>query len=75
MPKLPPKPYKLKCPKCGFKKIITEDDMAGSNFLLHHCDKCAALMEKTEFNFFEKMLGKDLRRQTNYYRANRKAEK
>ena len=54
-----PKPYKIRCPKCGATKIITIRDLTIDKYILHHCDKCSAKMEKCDFDFFDKMLGKD----------------
>ena len=63
MKTLLPKPYKLRCPRCGATKIVSIKNFSISTFILRHCDDCGAMMEKCDFNFFDKMLGKDQRGQ------------
>jgi DNA-directed RNA polymerase subunit RPC12/RpoP len=54
-----PKPYKLKCPNCGFSKIVKiKSDLLSPTDLINmsdKCPKCSAKMEKKELNIFDKI--------------------
>lgn len=52
-----PKAYKLKCPKCGYQKIIhPKSDVVNPTEMLSVCTKCNIMMKKEDFNFFEKLI-------------------
>ncbi len=55
-----PKPYKLKCTKCGYTKIvkIKSDALDGKDILAMStiCPKCQGAMHRIEMNFLEKTL-------------------
>jgi len=51
-----PKPFKLRCSKCGYKKIIRpKSDVLNPVNLLSVCPKCNDMMTKEELNFLDKL--------------------
>ncbi len=55
-----PRPFKVKCPKCGKTKIIApkSDALLGCEFS-PICEKCNVPMQRCKFDFFDKLLGRD----------------
>jgi Zn finger protein HypA/HybF involved in hydrogenase expression len=54
-----PKPYKLKCQKCGYSKIvkIKSDALTPMDILVMTttCSKCKAEMERVEMGILDKL--------------------
>ena len=54
-----PEPYKLKCPECGYSKIVqlSGDVLRPSDMMQMSitCSKCSSKMEKEEMNLFDKI--------------------
>jgi len=59
---IPPKPYKLECPKCGYSKVvkIRSDALTPTDLLQMSstCPKCGSQMEKKEVSLIEKIFFK-----------------
>lgn len=56
-----PQPFKYKCPKCGYSKIVRiKSDNIGFEDLINMdptCPKCGTQMEKKTLNILDKLLG------------------
>ena len=56
----PQKPYKLKCTKCGYSKIVNvrRDLLHPSDIfaMSRICSKCESEMERVEMDFLDKIL-------------------
>ncbi len=51
-----PEPFKWKCPKCGYSKIINpEGDSLHPEVFNNQCPKCNASMETTSLNILERL--------------------
>lgn len=51
-----PKPFKYKCPKCGYSKIIKpKSDVINPIEWNNICLKCQAQMKRKELNLIEKI--------------------
>jgi len=51
-----PQPFKYKCPKCGYSKIIKpKSDVINPIELNNICPKCQTQMDKKELNVIEKI--------------------
>ena len=54
---IPLKPYKLKCPKCGYSKVVApKSDVINPMDLLSTCQKCGLSMQKVELSILDKVL-------------------
>jgi len=52
-----PIPHKLKCPSCGYSKVISpKSDVVNPTDFMGTCPKCKTMMGKTELNRVEKLL-------------------
>jgi len=59
---IPPKPFLLICPNCGYTKTITpKSDVINLADFLSLCPKCGKRLERREKpkGFFEKFFGKN----------------
>ena len=53
---VPLQPYKLKCPKCNYSKIIKKtSDKLNLLELIQECPKCKTQMEKVELMLLDKL--------------------
>jgi len=51
-----PEPFKWKCPKCGYSKIMTpKGDVLDPEILNNQCPKCHASMENVPLNIIERV--------------------
>lgn len=54
---IPPKPYKLKCPKCGYSKVIRlKSDALGAEDMVTMspiCSECGGEIERVKLNVIE----------------------
>ena len=51
-----PQPFKLKCPKCRYTKVIKpKSDVITPEVLINSCPKCGSRMEKVPLNLFDKI--------------------
>jgi Zn finger protein HypA/HybF involved in hydrogenase expression len=54
---IPPKPYKLKCTKCGYTKIIKpKSDVLPSLDFITTCPKCRGKVVKCDLNLVDKII-------------------
>jgi len=54
-----PEPRKMKCTKCGFRKLIkSRSDVLALEDILLQCPKCRAALERSELNGLEKVFAK-----------------
>ena len=52
-----PLPFKYKCPKCGYSKIVKPNSDAINPIEWNsRCPKCNSIMERVELNPIEEML-------------------
>jgi Zn finger protein HypA/HybF involved in hydrogenase expression len=52
-----PKPFKYKCPKCGYTKVVKpKSDALNPIDILMTCPKCKSDMDKVDLSFFDKLL-------------------
>jgi endogenous inhibitor of DNA gyrase (YacG/DUF329 family) len=48
--------FKLKCPKCGYSKIIKQKgDIINPLTIITTCPKCGSEMEEVEFDTFDRV--------------------
>ncbi len=58
-----PPPHKLKCPKCGYSKIVSpKSDVVDPGDFVQKCQKCDTFMEKTSLSTTENLLAKLFKR-------------
>lgn len=51
-----PKPFKQKCPKCGFSKIVKpKSDAINPMDYINICPKCKSEMQRKDLNIFDKL--------------------
>lgn len=56
---IPPKPFKYKCPKCGYSKIVKpKSDVLNPIELNSRCPKCKSMMDRVELNSIEEFVVK-----------------
>lgn len=54
-----PQPFKYKCPKCGYSKIVKpKSDVIDLVEMLNICPKCKSEMERVELNILETVVVK-----------------
>ncbi len=54
-----PQPFKYKCPKCGYSKIVKpKSDVIDLVEMLNICPKCKSEMERVELNILETIVVK-----------------
>ena len=54
-----PQPFKYKCPKCGYSKIVKpKSDVMDLVEMLNICPKCKSEMERVELNILETVVVK-----------------
>ena len=59
-----PAPHKLKCSKCGYRKIVSpKSDVVDPGDFVQKCQKCDTFMEKTSLSTTESLLAKLFKRQ------------
>jgi len=52
-----PRPFKYKCPKCGYSKIIKpKSDVFPVKGMLSICPKCKTQMDRIELNILEEAI-------------------
>ena len=52
-----PRPFKYKCPKCGYSKIIKpKSDVFPAKGMSSICPKCKAQMDRIELNVLEEAI-------------------
>ena len=52
-----PAPYKLKCPKCGYTKVVAlKSDVLNFAEMNNICPRCNTEMEVIELNLFDRLL-------------------
>jgi len=52
-----PQPYKLKCPKCGYSKIVRPtSDVVNTIEESPFCPKCGTFMERKEVSTFDNII-------------------
>ena len=52
-----PKPYKLKCPKCGYSKVVApKSDVVDLRDSFVICPKCNEMMERKELSALDNIL-------------------
>ena len=51
-----PKPFKYKCPNCGYSKVVKpKSDALNPTDWINICPKCKTEMTRQELNIFEKI--------------------
>lgn len=51
-----PKPFKYKCPQCGYSKVVKpKSDALNPVDFVDICPKCKAKMERINLNFIDKI--------------------
>ena len=51
-----PRPFKYKCPKCGYSKIVKpKSDALNPLDYISECPKCKSKMDRVELNTVEKI--------------------
>ena len=56
-----PQPFKYKCPKCGYNKIVKpKSDVIDLVEMLNICPKCKSEMDRVELGILEKTVEKIL---------------
>jgi len=54
-----PQPFKYKCPKCGYSKIVKpKSDAIDIVAMLNICPKCKSEMDRVELNILEAVITK-----------------
>jgi len=54
-----PPPFKLKCPKCGYSKIVRpKSDALNPMEMIGYCPKCNTELERKELNFLDNIINK-----------------
>ena len=54
-----PKPFKYKCPQCGYSKVVKpKSDALNPMEMLSICPKCKSQMDKVELNILEEVVSK-----------------
>ena len=54
-----PKPFKYKCPKCGYSKVVKpKSDAMNPLDLMDTCPKCGAKMKRQGLNLIDTILDK-----------------
>ena len=58
-----PDPYKVKCPNCGYSKVVSpKSDALNPSDFINKCPKCGTYMEETTLSEVEKFIDKIFRR-------------
>ena len=52
-----PKPFKYKCPQCGYSKVVKpKSDVLNPMDYLNSCPKCKSQMDRVELNILDKVV-------------------